>query len=170
MILKLGLYLAALGHDIGHTGKTNEYEAKSYSKLALKYNDDSPLERYHAALMFRILMETKLSKVKSEKEKEKEKANRFKKKKKDEIVDDNYGSNPKKYEYFLDGLTKAEFFAMRELMILLILRTDPEYHSIYVDNFTHYKEEAEKKMTAADVCFDIRKLEGGYDKDEKQVF
>ena len=153
MVLKLALYLAALGHDIGHSGKTNAYEAKAKSKLAIKYNDDAPLERYHAALMFRILKETKLSKIQEYSESERQ-----------------YGkSEPKQYEYFLDKLNTQEFQILRELMILLILRTDPNYHSLYIDNFTHYKEEVEIKKSGAAICFDLRKLEGKVDEEEKKV-
>ena len=153
MVLRLALYLAALGHDIGHSGKTNAYEAKAKSKLAIKYNDDAPLERYHAALMFRILMETKLSKVQDYEDTE----TPYRK------------SEPKQYEHFLDKLNKQEFQILRELMILLILRTDPNYHSLYIDNFTHYKEEVEQKKTGAAICFDLRKLEGKVDEEEKKV-
>ena len=59
-ILKLALFLAALGQDIGHTGFTNAFEVKSNSALAVKYVDDSPLEYYHCALFFKILLKTKI--------------------------------------------------------------------------------------------------------------
>lgn len=49
------LLLAALCHDVDHTGRTNAFEAASYSTLALKYNDDSILENHHSALTFKLL-------------------------------------------------------------------------------------------------------------------
>ena len=38
---KLGLVLAGLCHDVGHTSHTNLFEINSYSKKALLYNDVS---------------------------------------------------------------------------------------------------------------------------------
>lgn len=35
------LLFAAICHDADHTGRTNAFEASSYSVLALKYNDES---------------------------------------------------------------------------------------------------------------------------------
>ena len=49
------LLLAALCHDVDHTGRTNAFEAASYSPLALKYNDESILENHHSALTFKLL-------------------------------------------------------------------------------------------------------------------
>ena len=40
-IEQFALVLSCLCHDVDHTGKTNAFEAASYSKLALKYNDES---------------------------------------------------------------------------------------------------------------------------------
>lgn len=51
------LLLAALCHDVDHTGRTNAFEAASYSTLALKYNDDSILENHHSALTFKLLLD-----------------------------------------------------------------------------------------------------------------
>ena len=66
--------LSALCHDVGHTGRTNNFEASSYSTLALRYNDESVkiflikfylifinfikiLENHHCALSFKILVD-----------------------------------------------------------------------------------------------------------------
>ena len=49
------LMVSALIHDIGHTGKTNAFEIASYSKIALRYNDESVLENYHTYYFFSIL-------------------------------------------------------------------------------------------------------------------
>lgn len=35
------LFFGALCHDADHTGRTNAFEAASYSKLAIIYNDES---------------------------------------------------------------------------------------------------------------------------------
>jgi hypothetical protein len=47
--------VAALGHDIEHTGRTNAFEVSSASKLAIRYHDVSVLEQHHAAKTFLIL-------------------------------------------------------------------------------------------------------------------
>lgn len=52
---KLACMIAALCHDVDHPGHSNKYEVSSKSDLALRYNDDSVLERHHAATTFRIL-------------------------------------------------------------------------------------------------------------------
>ena len=56
---QFALLLAALCHDIDHSGRTNAFEVNSYSNLALKYNDESVLENHHSALTFKILCEEK---------------------------------------------------------------------------------------------------------------
>ena len=38
------LLLSGLCHDIDHTGRTNLFEIKSFSRLSLKYHDQSVLE------------------------------------------------------------------------------------------------------------------------------
>ena len=52
---KFGFVVAALGHDLDHRGKTNTFEITSHSKLALRYNDKSPLENHHCSILFKIL-------------------------------------------------------------------------------------------------------------------
>jgi hypothetical protein len=53
--------LACFAHDVGHTGKNNNYEIHSRSKLALRYNDRSPLEQHHLAKMFSIVYKHKIN-------------------------------------------------------------------------------------------------------------
>lgn len=53
----LSMVIASLGHDVGHSGKTNNFECKSFSDLSLRYNDVSILEHHHASLTSRYLME-----------------------------------------------------------------------------------------------------------------
>lgn len=45
--------VAALGHDVGHPGLNNVFQIKASTDLALRYNDNSVLENYHAAIVFR---------------------------------------------------------------------------------------------------------------------
>ena len=40
-IEKFSLLFSGLVHDIGHPGYTNQFEINSYSKLALRYHDES---------------------------------------------------------------------------------------------------------------------------------
>jgi len=47
--------IAALGHDVGHPGFTNDFLVNSSQELALTYNDFSVLENFHASLIFQIL-------------------------------------------------------------------------------------------------------------------
>ena len=51
----LGLVVSATGHDLKHPGYNNNYHINSSSELALRYNDISCLENYHASTLFRIL-------------------------------------------------------------------------------------------------------------------
>ncbi len=53
--IQFAFTLACLGHDVDHTGKNNNYEINSRSKLAMRYNDRSPLEQHHIARMFSII-------------------------------------------------------------------------------------------------------------------
>lgn len=47
--------VAALAHDIGHTGRTNTFEIAVGSPLAVTYNDQSPLENHHTSTTFRLM-------------------------------------------------------------------------------------------------------------------
>lgn len=47
--------LSALGHDIDHTGRTNPFEIAKQTKLAQRYNDETPLEMHHCAQLFKIM-------------------------------------------------------------------------------------------------------------------
>jgi len=48
------LMIAALGHDVGHLGVNNQYLIESSHELAVKYNDRSPMENMHCALLFKV--------------------------------------------------------------------------------------------------------------------
>merc|ERR1712176_728894 len=49
------LLISALGHDIGHPGKTNPFLVATRDELAMCYNDRSPLENMHCCKLFDIL-------------------------------------------------------------------------------------------------------------------
>jgi hypothetical protein len=59
--IQFAFLVASLGHDVGHTGRNNNYEINSRSKLALRYNDRSPLEQLHIAKMFSVVYKHKLN-------------------------------------------------------------------------------------------------------------
>jgi len=50
-----GLLIAALSHDIDHPGYTNSYLVSTDDELAMRYNDISVLENYHASLSCELL-------------------------------------------------------------------------------------------------------------------
>jgi cAMP-specific phosphodiesterase 4 len=52
------LLLSALGHDLGHAGFTNPFLVETKHELALRYNDQSPLENMHCARLFEIASST----------------------------------------------------------------------------------------------------------------
>lgn len=52
----LSILIAAIGHDVGHTGQNNNFHINSKSIYALTYHDKSCLENYHIYLVFKILL------------------------------------------------------------------------------------------------------------------
>lgn len=52
---QFGLLVAALGHDVDHTGRTNAFEISKETELALRYHDSSVLEQHHAATLFHTI-------------------------------------------------------------------------------------------------------------------
>ncbi|KAJ3085173.1 High affinity cAMP-specific and IBMX-insensitive 3',5'-cyclic phosphodiesterase 9A, partial [Quaeritorhiza haematococci] len=54
---KLILLVACLGHDLDHPGFNNTYQINARTDLAIIYNDMSPLENHHSAVLFTILRE-----------------------------------------------------------------------------------------------------------------
>ena len=50
------MLIAAVVHDVGHTGLNNNFHVNSRSELALVYNDVSVLENMHVSTMFRMIM------------------------------------------------------------------------------------------------------------------
>ena len=51
----LSIFIAALGHDIGHPGLTNNFHINASNELAITYNDASCLENFHCSKLFLIL-------------------------------------------------------------------------------------------------------------------
>ncbi|CAD8145563.1 unnamed protein product [Paramecium pentaurelia] len=58
-IVHFATVISGLCHDISHTGRTNQFEINSKSKLATRYLDKSPLENHHAAVTLRLLNQDK---------------------------------------------------------------------------------------------------------------
>ncbi|KAJ3167680.1 hypothetical protein HDU88_002127 [Geranomyces variabilis] len=52
---KLTLLVSCIGHDLDHPGFNNAYQVNASTELSLLYNDISPLENHHAAVLFTIL-------------------------------------------------------------------------------------------------------------------
>ncbi|KAI8816058.1 uncharacterized protein EV422DRAFT_331632 [Fimicolochytrium jonesii] len=55
---KLVLLISCIGHDLDHPGFNNAYQVNASTELGLIYNDISPLENHHAAVLFTILKES----------------------------------------------------------------------------------------------------------------
>lgn len=51
----LAILFGAIAHDVGHTGVNNAFLINSSAKLAITYNDISPLENMHASVAFEVL-------------------------------------------------------------------------------------------------------------------
>ncbi len=51
----LSIIIAALGHDIGHPGLTNNFQINASTDMAITYNDISCLENFHCAKLFKTI-------------------------------------------------------------------------------------------------------------------
>lgn len=58
---KLILLLACVGHDLDHPGFNNAFQVNALTELAITYNDQSPLENHHSAVLFTILSNPELN-------------------------------------------------------------------------------------------------------------
>jgi hypothetical protein len=52
---RFAVVLAALGHDVNHFGRSNPFLVDTRHELALRYNDQSVLENFHASRTFEII-------------------------------------------------------------------------------------------------------------------
>jgi hypothetical protein len=62
---KFAILVAAICHDLKHTGQNNMFHINSKSKIAIRYNDISVLENYHIANTFKILKNEKFNILKN---------------------------------------------------------------------------------------------------------
>lgn len=60
---RFALILAALGHRVSHFGRTNSYLIDTRHELALRYNDQSVLENFHASKTFEIIRSNKQTNI-----------------------------------------------------------------------------------------------------------
>jgi len=54
-----GLMIGAICHDVGHPGVNNVYLVKAKNELALRFNDKSPLENMHCAVIYEVVKKEK---------------------------------------------------------------------------------------------------------------
>ena len=59
-VVMASAYIAAAGHDVSHTGMTNDFLIRSKSSLAARYNDVSCNENLHLNVLLRLLDEDAL--------------------------------------------------------------------------------------------------------------
>jgi len=52
--MQFWMMIAAIAHDVGHSGVNNQFLVETSHELALRYNDRSPMENMHCALLFKI--------------------------------------------------------------------------------------------------------------------
>lgn len=52
---EFALLVAALCHDVGHPGLSNDFLVQTSHDLAIRYNDTSPLENMHCATLFELV-------------------------------------------------------------------------------------------------------------------
>ncbi|THH27442.1 hypothetical protein EUX98_g6746 [Antrodiella citrinella] len=56
----LALFIAAVGHDVGHPGLTNGFMKNAQTPLSVLYDDKSVLEQMHYALILKVMKHTGL--------------------------------------------------------------------------------------------------------------
>lgn len=57
----LALMTATVGHDVGHPGYNNAFIVNTSHDIAIRYNDNSPLENMHASTCFQVLLKPELN-------------------------------------------------------------------------------------------------------------
>ncbi|KAJ3011661.1 UNVERIFIED_CONTAM: cGMP-specific 3',5'-cGMP phosphodiesterase 3 [Siphonaria sp. JEL0065] len=58
---KLALICGTIGHDLDHPGMNNAYQINANTDLTIIYNDISPLENHHSAVLFTLFRDPKLN-------------------------------------------------------------------------------------------------------------
>ncbi|ORY39916.1 HD-domain/PDEase-like protein [Rhizoclosmatium globosum] len=58
---KLALICGTIGHDLDHPGMNNAYQINANTDLTIIYNDISPLENHHAAVLFTLFRDPTLN-------------------------------------------------------------------------------------------------------------
>ncbi|KAJ3248279.1 hypothetical protein HDU78_001285 [Chytriomyces hyalinus] len=58
---KLALICGTIGHDLDHPGMNNAYQINANTDLTIIYNDISPLENHHAAVLFTLFRDPSLN-------------------------------------------------------------------------------------------------------------
>jgi len=58
---KLSMIIGAACHDFGHDGFTNEYHKKVASERAIRFNDQSVQENYHASETFALIKKEEMN-------------------------------------------------------------------------------------------------------------
>merc|ERR1712187_752063 len=53
--IEFSMLVSALAHDLGHPGYNNVYLTETKHELAIRYNDQSPLENMHCSTLYRIV-------------------------------------------------------------------------------------------------------------------
>ncbi|GFR52553.1 hypothetical protein Agub_g15141 [Astrephomene gubernaculifera] len=104
----LAAYLAAIIHDYGHPGLTNDFLIATSHPLALRYNDRSPLESHHCAAAFSLMLPPKEVQT--------------------------HGSQATRLDV-LSGLSASERTALRKQMIEMVMATDMKQHFAVIAQF-----------------------------------
>lgn len=58
---RFALIIAAVCHDMGHWGFTNQFLIQTNHELAIRYNDQSPLQMMHAAQLFELSKQPRMA-------------------------------------------------------------------------------------------------------------
>mmetsp|Transcript_113979 Transcript_113979/g.329229 ORF Transcript_113979/g.329229 Transcript_113979/m.329229 type:complete len:1223 (-) Transcript_113979:8-3676(-) len=58
---RFALAVAAVCHDLGHWGFNNSFLVETCHELAIRYNDTSPLENMHSALLFELARQPRMA-------------------------------------------------------------------------------------------------------------
>ena len=116
--LKFAFIIGCFGHDLDHRGTNNPFQISTRSRLAIRYHDESPLERHHAAVLFNIILNLAGDKSKLLPNGE-------------YIGEDDCN--------ILKAFDKEEFQKLRKYIIEIILATDMKFHFELLGSFNFRK-------------------------------